>query len=158
MVDILEHLSKDTLPDVLLHNFVAWCVWEQSRPALLNIVSATGLHHYARDLVQVQDYGKLAAICGRVGQHTAQTRTSNPLGTSATEAAAFLANKMALAATPADFDPEAVAFFAAQVCGWSGFARSDFKDVTQKLAHEKQARQAQAAHLYTLWAQYSASA
>lgn len=157
MNEILEHLGKDTLPDKLLQDFVAWCVWEQARPALVNIFNEAGLKPYAAELKQIQDYGTLALICGQAGQRAHESRKANPVGVSAAEAAAFLANKMARAAEE-DFDPEAVAFFSTQVCGWQGYAHSKFKDAQQKQASEKAARQGQAAYLYTLWEQYSASA
>jgi hypothetical protein len=151
--DILDYLGRDKLPQTLLHDFVGWCVWEQAYPALLHILERTGLTQQAQTLRAVDhDYSALAHTATAIGEHANEVRRqTGPLGLSTAEAAAFLVQKLALSAGAAGFDPEGVAFFTAQVCGWSGFADANFADPRGKQKAEEDARQAQRQQLASLW-------
>jgi len=149
---LLDHLNRDTMPPHVLEAFIAWCIWDQARAALLRILDKTGLHGAAHELHQAHDLTRLQTVCLSASQqaHEARRRTG-PLGMSTAEAAANLMARLARSASEADFDPEGVAFFAAQIVGWAAFAESGFADAQRKTHAEQEARQAQEAHLRQLW-------
>lgn len=155
MSDLLDHLSKDTLPADLVAEFLKWCVWGQARPALLTVLEKTGLMDEAETLRVVNDYNHLARVSQRIGEqaHEARQRTG-PLGLSTAEATAFLVHRLALAAMESDFDPEGVAFFTAQVVGWAAFAEAGFADPARKASAEREARASQEAQLAQLWREH----
>lgn len=156
MSELLEHLSRDTLPPELLETFVNWCVWEQARPALVAILQKTGLQEHAQNLQEAKTFTALAQISEKAGNEVHEARKSTgPLGLSTAEAASFLVSKMAKAATEAEWDPEGVAFFAAQVCGWAAFAEIGFNDFSRKTLAEQLARQTQEDRLSALWSQHT---
>lgn len=156
MSNILEHLGKDTLPNDLVERFVHWCIWEQARPALVRVLTETGLKHHAEAIAQAEDLNALAALSHKAGQAAEEARRSTgPLGLSTAQAASFLVSRLVQSASEADYDPEGVAFFTAQVCGWAGFADGAFSDPALKNEAEAQARREQEAHLTQLWQSYS---
>jgi hypothetical protein len=156
MSELLDHLSRDTLPPELLDSFVNWCVWEQAHPALLTILQKTGLYEQADHLQTAKTFAMLAQISEKAGNDVHEARKSTgPLGLSTAEAASFLVSRMAKAATEAEWDPEGVAFFAAQVCGWAGFAEVGFNDFNRKTIAEQIARQTQEDQLSGLWRQFA---
>jgi hypothetical protein len=106
----------------------------------------------AQQVETATTYAELQQITATIGSdvHAMRTRTG-PLGLSAAEAASFLVSRMAAAATEADWDPEGVAFFAAQMQGWAAFADTGFSDVVRKPAAEQQARQQQESMLSELF-------
>lgn len=144
MSELLAHLSKDTLPTEMVKEFINWCVWQQAKPALVTILEHTGLDEMAAAIVACNGIGALAEISQNSGKllHDKRPKTG-PLGLSTAEAALFLVSRMATAASEKDWDPEGVAFFSAQTCGWAGFAQSSFTDATRKVGAEKAARQQQ---------------
>ena len=152
MTTLLEHLGRDTLPPAVIDAFVRWCVWQQAKPALLTVLKQTGLVEGAQQVETATTYAELQHITATIGSdvHAMRTRTG-PLGLSAAEAASFLVSRMAAAATEADWDPEGVAFFAAQMQGWAAFAETNFSDPVRKPAAEQQARQQQEAMLSELY-------
>jgi len=155
MTNFLEYLSKDTLPDSLLREFVEWCIWEQARPALVNILKRTGLDDYARNLSLVDDLSTFSQLSEAAGKSANEARKkTGPLGLSSAEAASFIGSKMATSAMEENFDAEGVAFFAAQLCGWDGFAKTSFSDGKSKLDTEEEARKQQEAKLRELWAEH----
>ena len=157
MASYLEHLNKDTFPSEMLADFVAWCVWEQARPALVAILQKTGLDDQARQIANADDYVGLAAIAHEAAQHIAQVRKiTGVLGLSSAEAASFLTNRLAVAA--GHNDAEDVAFFSAQLAGWQAFAEANFTDPKRKIAEEHTARDAQDAKLQALYREYSEEA
>ncbi len=158
MSELLDHLSRDTLPPELLESFVNWCVWEQAHPALLTILQKTGLQNQADELQAAKTFAMLAQVSEKAGHDVHEARKSTgPLGLSTAEAASFLVSRMANAATEAEWDPEGVAFFAAQVCGWAGFAEVGFNDFNRKTLAEQIARQTQEDQLSGLWRQFVVS-
>jgi hypothetical protein len=152
MTTLLEHLGRDTLPPAVIDAFVQWCVWQQARPALLTVLNKTSLIEGAQQVEVASTYAELQRVTALIGAdvHAMRTRTG-PLGLSAAEAASFLVSKMAAAATETDWDPEGVAFFAAQMQGWAAFAETNFSDPIKKSASEQQARQQQEAMLTELY-------
>lgn len=152
MTTLLEHLGRDTLPPAVIDAFVQWCVWQQARPALLTVLNKTSLIEGAQQVETASTYAELQRVTALIGAdvHAMRTRTG-PLGLSAAEAASFLVSKMAAAATENDWDPEGVAFFAAQMQGWAAFAETNFADPIKKSAAEQQARQQQEAMLNDLY-------
>ena len=152
MTTLLEHLGRDTLPPAVIDAFVRWCVWQQAKPALMTVLKETGLHEAVHQIDEADTYAELQQITATIGAdvHAMRTRTG-PLGLSAAEAASFLVSRMAAAATEADWGPEGVAFFAAQMHGWAAFAATGFSDVVRKPAAEQQARQQQEAMLSELY-------
>jgi hypothetical protein len=155
MSDLLSHLGKDTLPDALIRDFVDWCVWKLTCPSLVVILERTGLERDAASIDVTKDYQSLITACAAAAQnaHAARQRTG-PLGLSTAEATAFLAQRLAKAATQDAVDAEEVAFFTMQVCGWRGFAEGNFEDYHRKANAELEARQAQEEKLYALWKAY----
>jgi hypothetical protein len=152
MSEWLTRLSGDSLPPEMIEAFVNWCVWEQARPALVFVLERTGLTEHVSQLNEVNTYSALAQTAESAGNdaHEARKRTG-PLGLSAAEAASFLVTKIARAATESEWDPEGVAFYAAQVAGWAGFADSGFSNSALKTSRENDARTQQEARLAELW-------
>lgn len=158
MTDFLEHLSKDTLPPVMVDHFVRWCVWEQARPALVNILEHTGVTDLAENIRSAQNYSDLEKYSEQAGNYAHEiAKRTGPLGISTAEASAFLVQKLAHAAQEADWDPEGVSFFTIQVCGWSGFADTTFTDMRRKMSAGEEARIAQEAKLQDLWQRFGAT-
>ncbi len=154
MGDLLEHLGKDTLPKSLLGTFVQWCVWEQARPALVMVLEKTQLVDCARDVSTANNLEMLTTASERAAKHAQEARkTTGPLGLSAAEAAAFETVKLLHSASGDDWDPESVAFFAARVCGWAGWAETGFSNPAQKASAETAARSTQEKQLSELWRQ-----
>jgi len=156
MSELLLHLSKDTLPLNMVKEFVNWCVWQQAKPALVVILEHTGLEETAAAIVATTDLANLAVISQDSGKSVHNQRpNTGPLGLSTAEATLFLVSRMATAASESDWDPEGVAFFSAQVCGWAGFAQASFSDATRKVGAEQAARQQQEEQLAKLLEKYS---
>jgi len=155
MDNILEHLERDTLPTPLLNDFVSWCIWQQARPALSAILERVGLQAEIKQLQYAEDYHALASTSQTIAQHITEIRKqTGPLGLSTAEAAAFLMQKLAIAAQKDEVDAAGVSFFTMQLVGWSGFATSSFTDASRKSMLETEARKAQATQLETLWREY----
>lgn len=155
MTTLLDHLGKGTLSKPLLDAFVEWCVWQQARPALCLVLTKTTLNHLADQLNAAQDLGHLTLITERASQEIKAARQrTGPLGLSAAEAATYEYGNLLRVATDAQFDPEEAAFFAARVCGWGGWAASDFTQPTRKGQVEAEAREEQEAQLQRLWRQF----
>ena len=158
MTSLLEHLGKDTLPKPVLDAFVDWCIWQQARPALLQVLEKTKLVGPADDVRAASDLPALATSSERARNEAHEARkTTGPLGMSAAEAAAFEVTNLVTAASEEEWDPESVSFFAARVCGWAGWAQTDFKDPEQKSKAEITARNEQDAQLQTLWKKHGLS-
>ena len=156
MAELLEHLGKDTLPRQLVNEFVSWCVFEQGHPALLLVLDKTMMTEVASKLRDTTDLATLYELGQQANQLAKQARErTGPLGLSAAEAAANEFTKMIDATSETNWDAEGVAFFASRVCGWAGWAETDFADPMQKAVAEKQAREAQEARLEELWRQVS---
>jgi hypothetical protein len=151
-MSVLDYLGKDALPYAVEAAFVDWCVWEQARPALAMVLEKTVLNSLASEFRAAGDLGTLTALGQRATEEVTRAHgDTGPLGLSAAKGAVFEFNNL-LAATPEpDFDPEAVAFFAARVCGWAGWAAVDFSQAERKTQAEQEAREQQAARLRAMW-------
>lgn len=152
MTELLDHLGRDTLPEPLVAEFVRWCVWDQARSALLLILEKATLTEIADEIRRAPDLTALVQLGQRANQQAKEVRgKTGPLGYSAAEAAAFEFTNMTNAASDDNWDAEGVAFFASRVCGWAGWAATDFMDPMQKTTAEEHARREQASYLETLW-------
>lgn len=152
MGEWLSRLSDETVATDVIDRFVRWCVWEQTVPALIMVLERTGLSEQVDSVKQVSTYAGLANAAEKAGHeaHEARRRTG-PLGLSAAEAVSFLVTRIALAATETEWDPEGVAFYAAQVAGWAGFAESGFTNSSLKNQRESEAREIQESRLKDIW-------
>lgn len=156
MSDLLEHLGKDTLPKPLVDEFVRWCVYEQARPALLDVLEKADIKDIAASIRQAHSLVDLARLGEQASAHAKSLRgRTGPLGLSAAEAAAFEFTNLTRAASEDFFDAEGVAFFSSRVCGWAGWASTDFSDPGRKAKAEGTARQQQNSELERLWKRYS---
>lgn len=155
MSDLRDHLSKDTLPIPMLQEFVKWCIWEQSRPALCAILSRVGMTDSVAEFNRAQTPEHLIAASQSVRAIAQERRKlTGPFGYSSAEAAAFLMIKMISAASESEWDPAGVAFFSTQLSGWLAFAESDYAEPAKKSAGEAHAAQQQEARLQQLWQTY----
>lgn len=158
MSALLEYLGKDSLPHDLEAEFVEWCVWQQARPALALILQKANLNRYAAEVKNVASLKSLSEVSRRAATEAHKLRgTTGPLALSSAEAAAFEVNHLARAATEHDWDPEGVAFFSARVCGWAGWAQTDYQQPARKVLAEDSARQQQGLHLHELWRKFGAA-
>lgn len=154
MSNLLEQL--DTLPRSIIEQFILWCIWEQARPALLLILDQNMMTDFANEIRQAQNIPVLAQVSERANAYVKNMRgATGPLGLSATEAGTFEFTNMMKAAADEAADAEGVAFFAARVCGWAGWATTDFTNPAQKNIAETQARQEQERRLNHLLHQES---
>lgn len=152
MNSLLEHLDKDTFPRAMVMAFIEWCIWDQARSALVLVLSKTGLDKEAADFQQAQDIPSLEVLgVQAIDAIKAARGRTGPLGISAAEAATFEYTNLLKAASDKDWDPGGAAFFSARVCGWAGWAATDFSQPLQKSEAEQNARRAQEAHLQELW-------
>jgi hypothetical protein len=155
MTGWLEQLGKETLPRELVETFMQWCIWEQARPALMVVLEKTMQQPLAEALAAANDRSSLLIAAENTTREIKQARVkTGPLGLSAAEAAAFEFNSLLRATDEDDWDPEDAAFFAARVCGWAGWAASDFSVPARKTQAEAEARQAQEIRLQTLFRQF----
>lgn len=155
MSEFIENLSKDTFPPVMVEAFVRWCVWEQARPAIVEVLKLTGVTGLAQEIDETQSYQELERLSETAGNYAQEIgKRTGPLGISSAEAASFLMQKLAHAAQEAEFDPEAVSFFTIQVVSWQGFAETLFTDMKKKIESANQARDRQEEKLAELWQQY----
>jgi|FLYN01.1.fsa_nt_gi hypothetical protein len=156
-MSVLDYLGKDALPYAMESEFVNWCVWEQARPALVSVLEKTVLSPLASEFQAVSDLATLVSLGQRAVEEVTQAHSdTGPLGLSAAKGAVFEFNNMLAAIPEPDFDPETVAFFAARVCGWAGWAAADFSQAERKAQAEEAARERQAAQLRQLWQKYGA--
>lgn len=155
MSDLLEQLDQETLPGTVVDAFVHWCIWQQARPALLLILEKNEMDEVAAAFQGTDDYRALTQVAARYAH--ALHGTTGQLGLSAARAAVFEFSNMMQAASPDYWEPEAVAFFAARVYSWAGWAATDFSDPGQKVAAQTQAEQQQEATLARLMQQAHAS-
>lgn len=156
MNNLLDLLNKDTLPKPLVEVFVNWCVLHQARPALATVLHKAGLNELSQEIRAARNLYILSVVSQKAGTHAREGRlNAGPFGLYASEATAFLVSKMARAAREQDWDPEGVSFFAAQVCGWAGFASTRFTDPSKKSRAEKKARSAQEAKIRVLLAEFN---
>lgn len=154
MVTLIDHLGKDTLPDQIERAFVDWCIWKLATPALLRVLDKAELGALADDLRRAGDLKSLKQAAAALPEKVKRGRDTTRLrGLLATEATVFEYNNMLRAAgdsSEREFDAEAVAFFAVRVCGWAGWALTDFSQPGEKEAAESAAREAQAQQLAAL--------
>lgn len=152
MSDLLAHLNRETLPAPVVEAFVQWCIWEQARPALVKVLEVGHMTELVNALNAAGTPQKLAEY-GELANEFAKRMQGNadPKMLSAAEAAAFEFNNMNRAAQPDHYDPEAVAFFAARVCGWAEWAKNNFADAEKKNHAEESARADQETTLENLW-------
>lgn len=149
MSDILNQLGSDSVPREVLESFMGWCVWQQARPALTLVLAKVGLDELVAAIDATDDLTTLARLSQQANATIKELRGSTgPLLLSAAEAATFEFSSMTAAVGD---DAEGVAFFAARVYGWAGWAAVDFADPAQKTAAETQARQQQASTLERMW-------
>jgi|GEM_PF-1419233 len=155
MSDLLDNLGKDTYPSAMVDTFVRWCVWEQARPAIVDVLKLTGVDELANEIAVTTSYSDLENLSEQAGRHAQEIgKRTGPLGISSAEAAAFLMQKLAHAAQEAEFDPEAVSFFTIQVVSWAGFAETLFTDMKKKVTAANAAKKAQEQKLIELWQEY----
>jgi len=159
MNDLLNQLAGDAAPAEVVQQFVGWCVWQQARPALALVLAKVGLDDMVQAINTVDDLGSLAYLSHEANTYIKDLRGSTgPLLLSAAEAATFEFSSMVAAAREDGADVEGVAFFAARVFGWAGWAAVDFADPAQKAVAEAQARKQQTSVLDRLWREHTGQA
>jgi len=158
MTDLLDNLSKDVFPPAMVDHFVRWCIWEQARPALVSVLSLTGVTDLADEISKTTSYTELERLSEQAGNHAHEIgMRTGPLGISTAEATAFLVQKLAHVAQEADWDPEAVSFYTVQVMGWQGFAETMFTEMKKKLEATEAARITHEEKLAELWKPYQSA-
>lgn len=158
MTDLLDNLSRDVFPPAMVDHFVRWCIWEQARPALVSVLSWTGVHDLANEIRDTTSYTELEKLSEQAGKFAQQIgRQTGPLGISTAEAISFLMQKLALVAQESDWDPEAVSFYTIQVMGWGGFAETMFTEIQKKIEATEAARVTQEEKLAELWKLYQSA-
>jgi hypothetical protein len=155
MSQLLDNLSQDVFPPAMVDHFVRWCIWEQARPALVSVLTLTGVTDLADEINAASSYTELERLSEQAGNHAHEIgQRTGPLGISTAEATAFLVQKLAHVAQEADWDPEAVSFYTIQVMGWQGFAQSSFTEMRKKIEVTEAARITQEEKLAELWQPY----
>lgn len=126
-------------PEAVQREFVAWLVLSQARSALIEILDITGMREDAVAIQSATSYLMVAALSKRAGRRARANRlVSDQLGMSTAEAAAHLMFRLAQVAQDDACDPHRIAFFSAQLCGWSGFAQNGFSASFGKERHHTQ--------------------
>lgn len=158
MTDLLDDLGKDVYPPAIVDHFVRWCVWDQARPALVSVLTLTGVTDLADKISHATSYAELERLSEQAGHHAHEIgMRTGPLGISTAEATAFLVQKLAHAAQESEWDPEAVSFYTIQVMGWQGFAKTTFTEMRKKVEATEAARITQEEKLAELWKPYQSA-
>jgi len=150
MSDLINHIGRDTLPATVVEQFVRWCVLEQAKPSLLKVLKMVEFDTLIGEIQAAENFDVLLALSVQANTWAKSQRErgrTGLLGYSAAEAAAFEFGNMLRATQQTQFDAEAVAFFAARVHSWAGWAATQFSDPSQKAIAEKAARDAQETYL-----------
>lgn len=158
MSDLLDQLGSDTLPASVVDSFVRWCMLEQARPALVTVLEKFGLSNLATQVEATNEPPKLLTLATQIHaqvQALGAKSSTGPLGFSAAKAATYEFGNLMQAANENPVDAEAVAFFAARICGWAGWAGAGFGEPQSKASAELDARQTQEGKLQSLWQQSS---
>ncbi|MFW5748783.1 MAG: hypothetical protein ACOCYT_04135 [Chloroflexota bacterium] len=159
MGEMLSRLGNDTLPQVVVEMFTHWCIWGQARPALVTVLHRANLNNLAETVMNSHEARAIIQIGSEANTEIKALRVqADPLGMSAAEAATFEFTRMAGAVGNNTIDAETVAFFAARVCGWAGWAATDFTDPNAKRTSEARARDEQEQQLQQLVNEHTASA
>jgi hypothetical protein len=135
--------------------FAHWCIWEQARPALVDVLARINLTTVAEKIEQATDLKRVLQASADANESIRSMRAqADPLGASAAEAAAYEFEHIVRAANENDLDADAIAFFAARVCGWAGWAHTDFKVMARKAEAEAEAHDLQKQKYMEIQAQY----
>ena len=158
MSDLLDQLGSDTLPSSVVNSFLRWCMLEQARTALVTVLDTFGLRDLAVRVEATDKAPELLTLATQIHQQVqalGAKSSTGPLGFSAAKAATYEFENMMRAANEKPADAEAVAFFAARICGWAGWAGAGFGETQSKSEAELDARQTQESKLQSLWQQSS---
>lgn len=151
MAQYLEQLGKDLLPKSVEADFVQWCIWEQAQPALIKLMQDTGLAALSKSLQAAKSLsGLLSASAAAAEALRRDYKTDALRGLFAARGAAFEFLNLLKEATETEPDAEEVAFFAVRVCGWAGWAQTNFSRPDDKQAAENEARAQQGQKLEAL--------
>ena len=154
MGDLLSQLGRETLPEVVVQEFIRWCIWQQARQSLVLVLEEAQLNDIAAGIQSARDFSEVKTLSEQAKAHIEQLDRENQRSLSAAEGATFEFVNMVRAADDATLDSEAVSFFASRVCGWAGWAVTGFSDTGNKAEAEAAALQAQEAQLSTIWRDY----
>lgn len=151
MVHYLEQLGKDLLPKNVEAAFIDWCIWQQAQPALNRLLVNTDLEVLARQLQAAKSLNGLVSTAASLAEALRRDYKTDTLrGLFAARGAAFEFLNLLKEATEPEPDAEEVAFFAVRVCGWAGWAQTNFSQPEDKQAAEDEARAQQAQKLEAL--------
>lgn len=151
MAPYLEQLGKDLLPKSVEADFVQWCIWQQAQPALVKLLDDTDLAALSNSLQAAKSLSALVSAAAAAAEALRRDYKTDALrGLFAARGAAFEFLNLLKEATEAEPDAEEVAFFAVRVCGWAGWAQTNFSKPDDKQAAETAARAQQGHKLEAL--------
>lgn len=148
-VTLLDLLGTGKLPPQAERKFIEFCIWQQARPAIVQILRAASLEAQAGEAGQARDLASLTA-CVRDAAATAERAGLPVLALGAVQAAAAELAQLGEAADPTDGDPEEVSFHAARLAGWASWAENSFQTGMFKTSGEEVAYGTQLQALMTL--------
>ncbi len=138
-VSMLDHLDNKVLPRRLRERFMAWCVMEQARPALADLLAGTNLAGAGAALHDADDLLTLKQLAAAIKVRADELAGHGKMGTAAV-AALFEFSNLVQAAAESDPDASAGAFFSARVCGWQALVHEDRHHPARKRDAEFRAR------------------
>jgi hypothetical protein len=122
---LLDLLGTGKLPPQMERKFIQFCVWQQARPAFIQVLQAAGLSNYAKEADAMADLPSMVE-CARLAAETAHRSRLPVLAMGAVQGMSAEIAQLAAAADPAEFDAEAVSFHAARLVGWATWASNKF--------------------------------
>ena len=146
---LLDLLGTEKLPAQAERQFIEFCLWQQARPAIVQILRETGLDAYAEEAAGVKTPAALAACVHRAAK-VAQSAKLPIMAFATVQGAATDTEQLAAAAHPDTDDPEAASFHAARLAGWATWAANQFQNGTLKTTAENVAYGAQLKMLMNL--------
>mgnify|MGYP005838545001 CR=1 FL=1 len=132
---LLDLLGTEKLPQEAEQKFVEFCIWQQARPALVEVLRVAGLAEAAQEAERAATVEALAAWAGHAAK-LAQQANLPIMALGAVQGVAAEINQLALSANPPVPDAGAVSFHAARLVGWAGWARNNFRTSTFKASAE----------------------
>jgi hypothetical protein len=144
--NLLDMLGTEKLPKEAERRFVEYCIWQQSRPALVQIMKSVKLNTYAAELTRVNTLEALSECMNNAGMSALTTRDIPVMALAAVQGAVAEAEAMVKSASAQDADAAAISFHAARIVGWASWAINNFstgmfKSSAEQVAYGEQLQQ-----------------
>jgi hypothetical protein len=141
--NLLDMLGTEHLPREAETRFIEFCIWQQARPALVQILEAVEMPVYAAEMSGAADLAGLQKCASDAAMTALTTRNIPVMALAAVQGTASEVEALVKAADPAEADAAAVSFHAARLVGWASwainkFSTGMFKSSAEQVAYGEQ--------------------